>query len=143
MRLYRILGFVFTAIFMVCCSGGPVPPAQRRAAPPERVADPALLTPTSDRTAQLTFTRDHNYVAMGVGVQVFIDGKVTAKLAVGETISVYVRPGRHILGARFSHGNPPPTEREFVADSQRPLSIRVTYDTDLNLDLKPESGFLY
>ena len=53
-------------------------------------------------------------------------GQRLARLAERETVTVYVTPGKHIVGARFASGPGPSMEREFVAETQKPVRIRVS-----------------
>ena len=143
MRHHKLLCLLPIVLFTAACSTSPVPVAERRQAPRERVSNAAVLSPSAERSARFTITRDSGYVASAASVRVFIDGQIAARLATSETVVVYVTPGRHVVGARFSWGNMSPAEREFVADAQKPVSIRITTDQNPNLDLKPESGYLY
>ena len=125
------------------CSTSPAPIASRRTVPASRVFAQTLISRSGQRTASFTLTRDRGILGVGVGIDVFVDGQRIARLAANETITIYVTPGQHILGARFSHGLVPPTEREFVAAADRPVRIRVTTQAQSSdVDLKPESGAL-
>lgn len=108
-----------------------------------RIFAPALLAPSAERTGSFALTRDVGYVGSAAGIDVFLEGQRVARLAASETVTVYVTPGRHLLGARFSWGPVPPTEREFVATSKERAKVRITTEAhSSNLDLKPESGLL-
>lgn len=125
------------------CATSPVPAASRRQAPASRVSDTSLLQPSAQRSVRFTIIRDSGYVASAASIQVFIDGRQVARLATSETVTIYVSPGPHLVGARFSWGfSVPPAEREFLASPQKPTNIRITTDQNGNLDLKPESGYL-
>ena len=139
----------YTLLAVVCllvasCATAPVPLAERRTVPHDRVFAAALLTPSREGTAQFTLVRDRGYTASGAGIDVFIDGQRVARLATSESVSIYATPGRHFLGARFSYGPVAPAEREFFADPQRSLTVRVfTEAYSSSIDLRPESGLLY
>jgi hypothetical protein len=78
------------------------------------------------------------------GIDVFIDGQKIARLAATEAVTIFATPGRHVLAARFSWGPIGPAERDFVADPQKPLTIRVfTQGNASSLDLRPETGYSY
>ncbi len=70
-------------------------------------------------------------------MDLFIDGERIARLAVKESITLYVAPGRHLVGARFPGA--PPTEREFLTDERNSSRLRILADP---VDVKPESGNL-
>jgi len=132
------------SVALAGCATSPVPVSERRAVPPDRVFAPALLAPWRDRTAQFTIVRDRGYTASAAGIDVFIDGERIARLATSESVTFYVTPGRHFLGARFSWGPVAPAERDFVADLKEPLTVRVfTEAYSSSIDLRPESGRLY
>ena len=140
-----IVFFIIAAVSLLAgCATGPVPPAERRGVPAAHVFAAALLTPSPERSARFTIVRDRGYVGAGAGIDAFIDGQRIARLAATEAVTIYTTPGRHILGARFSYGPVGPAEREFVADAQRPLTIRIfTEAYSSSIDLRPESGYLY
>ncbi len=137
-RSLAVLLLVFTA----GCATQPVAVGERRQVSRDRIVNSALLAPSPERTAKLIITRDAGYVGSLAGIDVFVGGQPVARLATSESITVYVTPGRHLVGVRFSWGPVPPTEREFIADPQKPSRIRVTTEQNANLDLKPESGLL-
>lgn len=142
--LWFARGVAISALVGVnACSTSPAPIASRRAVPANRVFTQTLIARSGQRTASFTLTRDKGLLGVGAGIDVFVDGQRIARLAANETITIYVTPGQHILGARFSHGLVPPTEREFIAATDRPVGIRVTTQAQsADVDLKPESGAL-
>jgi hypothetical protein len=141
--LVRITLLLGAAILGAGCASGPAPAASRHPAPRNRVFASSFLEPSSDRSASFVMTRDTGYTGSAAGIDVFLDGQRIARLAASETVTVYVTPGQHLLGARFSWGPVPPTERAFDLSSQQQLKVRVTTEAhSTNLDLKPESGVL-
>lgn len=144
-RKSKLSALVVFALVLVSlgCATQPVSVAQRRQVAPDRIANSAMLAPSPERTAKMIITRDSGYTGSGAGIDVFVDGQRLARLAQKESITVYVAPGRHLVGARFSWGPVSPAEREFTADAQRPCRIRVTTEPNAtSIDLKPESGLL-
>jgi hypothetical protein len=73
---------------------------------------------------------------------VFLDGGRIARLAAGESITVFASAGSHLVGARYSWGPVAPAEKEFILSATVPKIARVTIDQSGNLDVKPESGLL-
>ena len=142
MNQLPVATLILVSIFISGCATSPVPANERRRVPSDRVTDASVLQPTTQRTVRFIITRDSGYVASATSIQIFIDGRQVAQLATRETVTAYISPGSHLIGARFSWGLIPPVEREFIANPERPTSIRITTDQNGNLDLKPESGYL-
>jgi len=144
MRCTLIPATVFALALLTSCATGPVRPAERHSVSPSSVFAHSLLTPSADRSARFTIVRDRGYTGSAAGIDAFIDGQRIARLSAAEAVTIYTTPGRHMLGARFSWGPVGPAEREFTADPQRPLTVRIfTEAYSSSLDLRPESGYLY
>ena len=125
-NVQKVVG-LYLVCLLVACATSPIPPAERREVTRNRVYNPALVSPTTQRSASLILTRDADYNAgSAAGIDVFIEGQRLVRLAERETVTVYVTPGRHIMGVRFSWGPGPSTEREFVAEIHKPVRIRVS-----------------
>ena len=140
-KLSALIALAFILVSLGCATK-PVPESERIQVARDRVMNPTMLAPSPERTAKLIITRDAGFVGSLVGIDIFLEGNSIARLAKRESITVFVVPGRHLVGARFSSGPVPPVEREFVTDPQKPLRIRLTTDQNANIDLKPESGLL-
>ena len=138
----RKLQIPISLFLLVGCSTTPVPVSERRPVPSAHIADASLTTPSDERQARLTLTRDSGFIGSATGVDTFIDGIPIGRLATGETITIYATLGSHLLGARYSWGPAPPVERAFTLTKQAPTNVRLTIDNSGNLDLKPESGML-
>jgi hypothetical protein len=144
MRYITLSILVLVCALLTSCATGPVRPAERHPVSPSRVFAHSLLTPSADRSARFTIVRDRGYTGSAAGIDAFVDGQRIARLAAAEAVTIYTTPGRHMLGARFSWGPVGPAEREFTADPQRPLTVRIfTESYSSSLDLRPESGYLY
>ncbi len=141
MRIPHVCQVCSLALLFLACSSTPTPVAERRPVPSDRIFQSGLASRGGQRTAELTFARDQGYFGSGLGIDVFLDGSRVARLAIGESITIFATPREHLIGARWSHGDAPPTEREFILGGT-PKRIRVTLDQDGNLDVKPESGLL-
>lgn len=142
----RIASLTFAALFVLSagCATSPVPSTERRPVVPDRIFAPGLLTPSSGRMARFVIVRDRGSAGSLAGIDVFIDGQKIARLATSEFVTAYTTPGRHTLAARFSYGPIGPAERDFVADEQKPVTIRVfTEGNTSRLDLRPETGYTY
>src|SRR5439155_25931490 len=60
--------------------------------------DSALLRPSHRRSCALTIAREKGVPERGLNV--FLDGEQIARMAPGEFITVYAKPGRHHVGVR-------------------------------------------
>ncbi len=96
--------------------------------PASRLFAPELLTRTSTSPAKLTLTRDSCYTGSATGIDVFLDGRRFARIAAGESITIFCSPGQHLIGARYSWGPVAPAEKEFTFSADVPKSARVTID---------------
>jgi hypothetical protein len=125
-HVHKIVG-LFLASLLVVCAASPLSRAEESDVPRDRVYNPALLSPTAQRSARLILTRDATYYpGSAASIDVFVEGQRLARLAERETVTFYVTPGKHIVGARFAWGPGPSMEREFVAETQKPVRIRVS-----------------
>lgn len=69
----------------------------------------------------------------GVGFNLYLDGEEIARIAAGEAMTVYVKPGRHLLtaGPLFS----PPATKRLMLQKREATTIRII-DRDGNFELK-------
>ena len=143
MRILPTLAVAAVAVSLVGCSSTPTPVAERRSVQASSILAPELLRPSADRTCRVTLTRDRGFVAGGVSITAFLDGKPVARLGTGDSIAIYAAPGRHYLGARYRWGiGDAPAERECTLTAGQPTSWRLTVDNDGNLDIKAQSELL-
>jgi len=144
--MIRIAPLSLTALLLLSagCATAPVPSAEQRPVVPDRTFAPGLLTPSDGRTARFVIVRDRGSAGSLAGIDVFIDSQKIARLATSDVVTIYATPGRHTLAARFSYGPIGPAERDFVADPQKPVTVRVfTEGNASRLDLRPDTGYSY
>lgn len=85
-------------LFLAACSTTPSQDATLHRVPAEREFDSTLLRPSHRRSCSLTIAREKGVPERGLNV--FLDGEQIARMAPGEFIIVYVKPGRHDVGIR-------------------------------------------
>ena len=127
-----VLGIIL--LFPLGCST-PAPDITQHPVAAERRFEPALLRPSHRRSCALTITREKGVPARGLNV--FLDGEQLARIAAGELITVYVKPGRHSVGVKplFS----PPAKRVCVLSKGESASIRIL-DRNGKDELDPTQG---
>lgn len=85
---------------LLLAAGCTTPPTtEGQTTPAKMVLAPAMTTP--DPTAGiLVVQRDTGAYGMGCGHRVLLDGKPIAELDPGERITVYAKPGEHVVSVR-------------------------------------------
>jgi hypothetical protein len=125
------------------CSTTPTASETAKPVPLERI----LLASNGDST--LIITRDKGWFAGGgCFVTVLVDGKALARIDTGESISIKVEEGRHILGISgdkdgkglcgYQIGQPM-KENATLIQSHETQKFRITGDTSSGLDLRPSN----
>ncbi|MBA3961684.1 MAG: hypothetical protein H0X40_07270 [Chthoniobacterales bacterium] len=122
------------ALALLCLTGC----ATSRTTPPPRTSVPAarrfesyLLKPSHRRTCPVTIVREPGVA--GSGLNLFLDGDQIARVTVGEVMTVYLKPGRHLLVAKplFS----PPANVRLQLRSGGATTVHIT-DRDGNFAMK-------
>ncbi|QIU89316.1 hypothetical protein [Yokenella regensburgei] len=131
------------AIMLVGCSTQAVTTQNAHPVPTERILY------SGNGTSTITVTRDNGWFAGGgCFVELTVDGKPYARIDTGETVSMKVEAGRHILGISgdsqgkglcgFKVGQPlKETSTELNANETQ--KFRITGDTNSGLDIRPTS----
>jgi len=91
-RMYLVVPMVMA---LAGCVTKPPRPDQLRTPTPDRLL--AFQDP-SDGDATVIVTRDVGFQGSGCYGAVFVDGKVVAKVATGERITLHIPSGDHVLG---------------------------------------------
>jgi len=81
------------------CATSPVSNSDAHDVPDSRMHSHQWLAPAFD-TSQLTIKRDSGMMGAACAVSVFMDGEAIADLRTGEKVSLNIRPGKHLFGAR-------------------------------------------
>lgn len=134
---------LLSALMLGGCSTTPIPSNTAKPVPPERI----LIT--SQGSSTLIITRDKGWFAGGgCFVSVLIDGKSVARVDTGESVSVKVVEGRHILaitGDKDGKGlcayqiGQPIKENATDIKANEIQKFRITGDTSSGLDLRPST----
>ena len=122
-------------LFLFGCSTAPLSDATQHRVPAERRFDSAHLRPSHRRNCALTITRENGVSARGLNV--FLDGERIARMAAGESITVYVKSGHHHVGVKplFS----PSVGRICILSKGGSASLRIL-DRNGNYELQPAQG---
>ncbi|MFJ9531237.1 hypothetical protein [Herbaspirillum sp. NPDC101396] len=86
-----------TALILAGCATTPVSLGDATAVPAERIF--AQASGAAKDWPRITVVRDSGYLASGCDFGFYLDGRLAARMAVGERFSIEVPPGEHILGA--------------------------------------------
>lgn len=125
------------------CTTSAVNSEQAKPVPPARVLNHGAGEST------IIVTRDSGWFAGGgCFVEITVDGKSYARIDTGESISIKIEPGRHILGISgdsqgkglcgFQVGQPI-KETSTQTNSNETQKFRITGDTNSGLDIRPSS----
>lgn len=127
---------VALAVLLGGCATSPVSPSSADAVPASRVYDQALTTPAPD-TAMITITRDRGMMGAACATELYISGTHVADVRSGEKIVVYVRPGKHVLGARaggMCGGGADQMQMEAIAGDRTRVRIAAGQAGDLKIE---------
>ena len=80
------------------CATQPQPTSAADPVPEGRILSREWLTPTPG-TSEITVKRDPAFGGGACAHTLYLDGRPQAEVRQGEKITLYVRPGRHVLGA--------------------------------------------
>ena len=132
----RVLTLAFLSL--LGCSSPHSPRVTQQAVPAGRRFEPQLLHPTARRSCALTISREKDI--KGSGLNLFLDGEQIARIKAGETVTLYVAPGRHRLSAKplFS----PAISQPLVLEKEEPAKIRII-DQDGNFQFLTYGGPWY
>lgn len=127
----KILFLACACLGLLACAHHPATRAGRATVPPGRRFDSSLLKPSATRSCAVTIVREPG--VRGSGLNLYLDGDELARIASGEAITAYLKPGRHLLAARplFS---PVAVKRLFLEKGDK-VAIRII-DQDGNFELR-------
>jgi hypothetical protein len=97
------------ALALTACSTTQIRENQAAAVPTERITQQELASPSSERTAKVSFTRDRGFLGGACAHRVSIDGRLAFSLRPGETQTIYLAPGQHFFGLESGGGLCPGT----------------------------------
>ncbi len=89
----------------------------------------------------LTIKRDSGFMGSACAIEVFMDGEAIADLRTSEKVTLYVRPGKHLFGARATGicggGS---ADASLVSEAGKPDTLRVSSEQGGDIRIAP-SGF--
>ncbi|MBP3999913.1 hypothetical protein [Pseudomonas koreensis] len=142
----RLLIAALAGSMLAGCSTSPISADKAKQVPAERVI--ANHKPISNG-AVLAITRDTGWFAGGgCYAGILVDGRLAARIGTGETVRLFVQPGRHIVGIS---GDPdgsglcgmqigqPVKESASELKAGEIQKFRISGDTNGGLDLRPTS----
>jgi len=116
------LSWAAMVIVLAGCSTTPVDPGSARAVPPERVLNPTLLSPDSERTAQIVVSRDQGMRGSACSYIISLDNVKVMALRSSESATLHVTPGSHFLRLETTSGlcgSTVMSQNTFVAAGER------------------------
>lgn len=130
------------ALLLSGCATTPLPSSQATPAPAERVL--AFQEKSPANNASLVLTRDEGFLGSGCYYALWINGKLSARFATGETAVFFIEPGEHVLRA----GRDPQgqglcgvdsdnwTQRETILRANERKFFRLSLDQNGKLDVQ-------
>lgn len=94
----RVLLGLVALLALGGCATRPVPDSEMRPAPRDRIVSAQYLDPAPG-TGSVLIKRDAGYMGSGCLAAISVDGQLIADLGTAETLTIYLRPGEHVLGA--------------------------------------------
>ena len=134
------------AFVLIGCTTSPVTSDKAKPVPVERIL--AFKTNIHNGST-IVITRDSGFLAGGgCFMSILIDGKIAARIDTSETVSLYVEPGRHIVGISgdplggglcHSKTSNPIKESSTEINTGEIQKFRILGDTNSGLDIRPSS----
>lgn len=130
------------AFTLAGCATTPIPAAQAKPAPKERVV--AFQEKTSANNSMAVVTRDSGILGSGCLYGFWIDGTLAARLDVAETASFFVEPGEHVLRVGIdpqgrglcAAGSGNWTQRETILRANERKFFRLSIDQNGKADIE-------
>lgn len=125
-KLIYVALLIGCASLLAACASSPVPTAQAKPVPSDRVFAPAVwLTPCSD-CGRLVIKRDGGtMIGAGSSEHALLNGKKIADLWPGEKLTLHLPPGHYVLSATFVSWAGKPTVG-FAISTGQTLVYRLT-----------------
>jgi hypothetical protein len=133
---------VLAAVALAGCATSPVPSAQAKKAPADRVLAYQVAL---EGSGVLTVIRDSGFMGSGCYATIFLNGERAAKLAPEEKATFILPPGEWVVGAALEGGglcgplNEKRTEAETVLKRGQEKYFRVFSAPEAGLDVRPTS----
>lgn len=91
--MWKLLSIAVPVLFIAGCSTSPISSDEASKIPPSRV-----YAFSQKAESKLVVTRDTGILGAACNYKIYIDGKLSAEIGSGETVSFGLKPGNHILG---------------------------------------------
>ena len=88
----------------------------------------------------LTIKRDSGFTVSACSVAVFMDGEAMADLRTSEKVTLYVRPGKHLFGARATGmcgGGA--ADASLISEAGKPDTLRVSVEQGGDIRIAPSA----
>ena len=133
---HRTVAVAMFAGLLASCASQPVPDAQTRAVPPDRISAPKYLDPAPN-TGTVTVKRDSGFMGGGCAFQL-MDAAPVADLRTAERVVLHLPLGDHVLSVQphgICSGGVPEVQAHVTAAA--PLSFRIGVGSSGDLAIYP------
>ena len=96
----------------------------------------ALTTPTPG-AGRIVVKRDSGFMGGGCMHRIHLDGAPAAELRMGQAVTLYTRPGEHVVSAVAAGFCDGVSEATVMVDIGKTKSLRSGYDGNGNIRLQP------
>ena len=99
-----LLAFAAAGCVNIPTSTTPITTESGKPVPGERIYQRELTAPSPGHTAKLSFLRDAGFPGGACAHKILVDGKVAFAIRAGEYQTLYLAPGRYLLGMEIEGG---------------------------------------
>src|SRR5713226_210460 len=89
---------LLSTVMLSACVTTPIDTTNAPNIPESRIYVQELLTPDTNRV-ELLVARDAGTLGSACAFAVYLDGQLVSAIRQGEKLTLYISPGRHVLGA--------------------------------------------
>lgn len=140
--MHTLLISLIGAFTLAGCATTPIPAAQAKLAPKERVV--AFQEKNATNSATAVVTRDDGLLGSGCYYGFWINGVLAARFDVAETSSFFVEPGEHVLRVGIdpqgrglcAAGSGNWTQRETILRANERKFFRLSIDQNGKADIE-------
>jgi hypothetical protein len=138
MRMRYIWACTAGVAILAGCATSPTPPESARPVPASRLHAPGMLS-IGAAQGQLVVTRDTGFSGSGCSIRIHLNAAPIADFRPGETLSVGVEPGEHIISAKAVEGICPGTVSEAAVkiEAGKSKRYRIAINPSMDLVLQP------
>jgi hypothetical protein len=138
LNMHYMLAIVGILIALAGCATSPTPPESARPVPASRIHAPGMLG-FGAAQGQLVVTRDTGFSGSGCSIRIHLDAAPVADFRPGETLTVGVEPGEHVISAKAVEAICPGTVSEAAVkiESGKSKRYRIAINPSMDLVLQP------